>query len=168
MLKGRELEELFMEVALMRGNTLTDVRTDKDYQSTKVDFLMKGWGEIDIKNDRHFGSTGNLLLEWEYLFLSSRTIHKCWGHPECQHHARWFAFFKTKTSEFWFYNAQQYLTGFWKALEDEKVKVGVEHSDDRKSTIYFLFPEKYCKPIQVADVSEEIAQIRQHEQAAIR
>lgn len=149
MRKGKELEDLFLSFMKQKAKTIKDVREDKNYQAKKVDFILEGLGTIDVKNDTHFGSTGNLFVEWEYLFLRSHTIHRCWGHPECEHHAEYFVFYKKGTDEFCFYKAEDYMRGFWQALEDKKVRIGIEHSDDKKSTIYFLFPEKYDNPVEV-------------------
>ena len=148
---GKEAEDLFYSRMKLMGKKIVDVREKEEYQKKKIDFLI-GNRSLDIKNDRHFGETGNLLLEWEYLFLETRVIHRCWGHPDCKNHAEFFVFLKQTgngNSEFWIYKTEQYLNGFWEALDEQDVQIKLVNSDKKKSTICFVFPERYCQPFQI-------------------
>ncbi len=143
MAKAIPVEELFKKTMESMGKKVESHTKNKN---EKIDFIVNG-KSIDIKNDTNFGKTGNLFLEWEYLFFKTKTIHRCWGHPECKNpKAKYLAFYKKSTNEFWIYNEEKYLNGFWKACEDKRIRLHIEHTDNIKSTIGFIFPDGYVKP----------------------
>jgi len=143
MAKAMPIEKLFKETMESMGRK---VESHINNKNEKIDFLVNG-KSIDIKNDTNFGKTGNLFLEWEYLFFKTKTIHRCWGHPECENpKANFLAFYKELTNEFWIYSEEDYLNGFWKACEDKNIKLHIEHTDKIKSTVGFLFSDNYVKP----------------------
>ena len=150
MRKATPIEDLFQKTQEMKGRKVEVRRNNID---EKIDYIVRSQSEdgeksVDVKNDIHFGETGNVILEWEYLFFKTRTIHRCWGHPECENpKANWLAFYRKTTHEFWIYSTEEYLKGFWKAIEDNKAWIHIESSDDRKSTINWIFPEDYVKPV---------------------
>ncbi len=85
---GEKCEQMWLEWAKGLPNKsweFCDVRDRKDYQSKKIDFLIRwpqqperGIRAIDVKRNARIGTTGNVLVEYERIYHQTGTSREGW------------------------------------------------------------------------------------------
>lgn len=80
--RGKVAEEEVATYLTNRGNKLTDVRDNKEFQKKDIDYLVEDRdgrkGSLEIKGDTKFSSTGNIFIE-DGCYYPSSGMRKGWS-----------------------------------------------------------------------------------------
>ena len=98
-LEGKKAEQAVKEMLLNRGNAITDVSNDQQYQKIDVDFIVNDQFKLEVKLDNKAKATGNVFIE---VGKDRRSGYFVSWYNKCQ--ADVIAFYDSDIKEACFYN----------------------------------------------------------------